>query len=173
MPVVYYEQCMKEIAGLRRSSTEVSGLGLDANLLRFAKQHLAAQWVHPLIGSTVFSLSAEAGILLPWGHDWHTKHTYISERQASLPKALSDLHVAPYISAFLAMSCNMLMSCPQPCLADHPCVGWVCRAILDTGVWVRRFFLGGVHGNLRGFHFKGAGPTAARPRVLPLSCAHL
>ncbi|EIE18252.1 hypothetical protein COCSUDRAFT_60448 [Coccomyxa subellipsoidea C-169] len=65
-----------------RSSTEVSGLGLDANLLRFAKQHLAAQWVHPLIGSTVFSL----------------------------------------------------------------------------------FFLGGVHGNLRGFHFKGAGPTAARPR---------
>ncbi|CAL8469714.1 g9256 [Coccomyxa elongata] len=87
-----------------RSSSEIAGLGPDANLLRFAKQHVAAQWVHPLIGSSVFSLSAEAGVVLPWGPGWQAKPTYISER----------------------------------------------------------FFLGGVHGNLRGFHFKGAGPVDTR-----------
>ncbi len=76
---------------VRRSSSEIAGLGPDANLLRFAKQHVAAQWVHPLIGSSVFSLSAEAGVVLPWGPGWQAKPTYISERQAS---NRSPAHVA-------------------------------------------------------------------------------
>lgn len=36
------------------------------------------------------------------------------------------------------------------------------RSIFWRALCPLRFFMGGVHGNLRGFHFKGAGPKGFR-----------
>ena len=65
-----------------RSTTEVAGIGLDSKLLRFAKQHFSALWVTPLAGSAVLCLSAEAGVMLPWGPGWAARSTCISDRCA-------------------------------------------------------------------------------------------
>ncbi|KAK9833542.1 hypothetical protein WJX81_003706 [Elliptochloris bilobata] len=89
------------------ASVELAGVGLDANLLRFAKAQAGAAVAVPLgfFGSAL-SLRAEVGALLPWGPGF-----------ASQPTCISD-----------------------------------------------RFFIGGVPSNLRGFAFKGAGPSAPRRR---------
>ena len=124
-----------------RAETQLAGLGPDTNLLRFVKQHLSGkvrnaqaqgaqlqgltqagaraapaptnanlgwlwlQMAFPISGQTTLTLSAEAGVLLPWG-----------AKAWAIPTTISD-----------------------------------------------RFFLGGV-GSLRGFAFKGVGPSDGRRR---------
>ena len=51
-----------------RCTTEVAGIGLDASLLRFARQHLQAVYAWPLGGSVVFSLGAWQGPYAGRGH---------------------------------------------------------------------------------------------------------
>ncbi|KAK9830313.1 hypothetical protein WJX72_010954 [[Myrmecia] bisecta] len=63
-----------------RSSTEVAGVGLDPKLLRFAKQQLTGQWVTLLWGSTVLTLAADVGVMLPWGPGWQKRQTCIADR---------------------------------------------------------------------------------------------
>ena len=50
----------KTVVRLCRCTTEVAGIGLDAALLRFARQHLQAIYAWPLGGSFVFSLGAHS-----------------------------------------------------------------------------------------------------------------
>ncbi|CAL5228989.1 g12227 [Coccomyxa viridis] len=63
-----------------RSSTEVAGLGWDANLLRFARQQLQAQWCCALGSGVVFSVTGGLGVTVPWGEAWRTRSTCISDR---------------------------------------------------------------------------------------------
>ncbi len=65
-----------------RSSTEVAGLGWDANLLRFIRQQVQAQWCAALGAGTVLSLTGGLGLVLPWGSGWSRRHTCISDRCA-------------------------------------------------------------------------------------------
>jgi hypothetical protein len=50
-----------------RCTMEVAGIGYDASLLRFARQHLQAVYAWPLGGSFVFSLGAWQG---PYAEQW-------------------------------------------------------------------------------------------------------
>lgn len=58
----------------------MAGVGWDANLLRFARQQLQAQWCRSMGGGAVFSLTAGMGLTLPWGHAWSGTQTPISDR---------------------------------------------------------------------------------------------
>ena len=153
---------------VRRSSSEIAGLGPDPNLLRFAKQHVAAQWVHPLIGSSVFSLSAEAGVVLPWGPDWQTKPTYISERQAPNFSFFCSQGYGRLVLLTGTLLCLIKKRCTSGCLSH-------CSSAAEVEcICCFRYFLGGVHGNLRGFHFKGAGPVDTRQgREVRSLCSYL
>lgn len=65
-----------------RCETQLAGLGPDANLLRFARQHCAGKVAFPVSagGGASLALTAEAGLLLPWGaRSWATP-TSISDR---------------------------------------------------------------------------------------------
>ena len=79
----------REVSGgwwrLCRSSTEVAGLGWDANLLRFVRQQLQAQWCCALGSGVVFSLTGGLGATLPWGEGWRSRSTCISDRSAAAP----------------------------------------------------------------------------------------
>ena len=50
-----------------RSESQVAGLGIDTNLLRFVRQHFMAKVALPVSRSSTVTLTAEAGLLLPWG----------------------------------------------------------------------------------------------------------
>lgn len=45
----------------------MAGLGPDANLLRFVKQHVMGKVAFPVGNGASLTFSAEAGLLLPWG----------------------------------------------------------------------------------------------------------
>jgi len=87
-----------------KSSSELAGLGPGAGATQYARQQLDAQVLVPVTPALTLSVTASAGVMLPWGGD------------APLSRAT--------------------------CIAD-------------------RFFLGGPS-TLRGFKFKGAGPTDLR-----------
>ncbi|KAI3432894.1 hypothetical protein D9Q98_010476 [Chlorella vulgaris] len=65
-----------------RCETQLAGLGPDTNLLRFVKQHCMAKLAFPVMasGSTTVTLTAEAGLLLPWGTRAWEDPTCISDR---------------------------------------------------------------------------------------------
>ena len=58
----------------------MAGLGWDANLLRFVRQQLQAQWCCALGSGAVFSLTGGLGVTLPWGPAWRSRSTCISDR---------------------------------------------------------------------------------------------
>ena len=58
----------------------MAGLGWDANLLRFVRQQLQAQWCAALGSGVVFSLTGGLGVTVPWGDAWRTRSTCISDR---------------------------------------------------------------------------------------------
>jgi hypothetical protein len=60
----------------------VAGLGPDSNLLRFVRQHCAGKVAFPVSagGGTSLTLTAEAGLLLPWGARAWATPTSISDR---------------------------------------------------------------------------------------------
>lgn len=62
------------------STSELAGVGVDPNMLRFFRQRLAAQVAVPLSATASLSLTAEAGALLPWG----------AGGSAARPSSLSD-----------------------------------------------------------------------------------
>ena len=63
----------------------MAGVGWDANLVRFGRQQLQAQWCRALGGGTVFSLTCGLGLTMPWGHAWRSSQTCISDRSARTP----------------------------------------------------------------------------------------
>ena len=63
----------------------MAGLGWDANLLRFVRQQLQAQWCCALGSGAVFSLTGGLGVTLPWGPAWRSRSTCISDRYAATP----------------------------------------------------------------------------------------
>jgi len=64
-----------------RCQTEVAGLGsTGANLLRFVRQELNAHVVIPFNYGLGITLSGSAGVVLPWGDNWSTQVTSISDR---------------------------------------------------------------------------------------------
>ena len=63
-----------------RSETQLAGLAPDTNVLRFAKQHLMAKAAFPISASAALTLSAEGGLLLPWGAGARQAPTSISDR---------------------------------------------------------------------------------------------
>lgn len=73
----------EDIAAPCRSVSEVAGLWPGNKVLRYARQHVRAQWVQQLFGDMVFSLGAEAGIMLPLGKGWRSTSTCICERCAA------------------------------------------------------------------------------------------
>ena len=119
-----------------RSTTEVAGIGLDSKLLRFAKQHFSALWVTPLGGSAVLCLSAEAGVMLPWGPGWAARSTCISDRCAGtvLQRGQS---LAPACAVWNTLSCFSVHPrggsslirrgfLQLPCCWTWPCVAPFC-----------------------------------------------
>ena len=64
-----------------RSSSELAGLWPDPKALRFGKQQVNGEWV-TWLGSedVVLGVQANAGLLLPWGRDYWSRVTNISER---------------------------------------------------------------------------------------------
>ena len=58
----------------------MAGVGWDANLLRFIRQQVQAQWCCALGGGTVLSLTGGVGLMLPWGPGWSVRQTCISDR---------------------------------------------------------------------------------------------
>lgn len=63
----------------------MAGVGWDANLVRFGRQLLQAQWCAALGGGAVLSLTGGLGLTLPWGHAWRSSQTCISDRSARAP----------------------------------------------------------------------------------------
>lgn len=63
-----------------RSTSEVSGVGVESSLLRFVRQHLQGSVSLPTGKGTSLFLQASGGALLPWGNSWHSKPTCISDR---------------------------------------------------------------------------------------------
>lgn len=59
----------------------MAGLGRDASMLRFVRQHVTAKAAFPITGTpAALTVTAEAGVLLPWGaRAWDTP-TSISDR---------------------------------------------------------------------------------------------
>ncbi|PRW61285.1 Sorting and assembly machinery component 50 [Chlorella sorokiniana] len=63
-----------------RAESQVAGLGPDANLLRFVKQHVMGKVAFPVGNGASLTFSAEAGLLLPWGTRSLDAPTSISDR---------------------------------------------------------------------------------------------
>ena len=66
--------------GLCRSTSELSGVGVESSLLRFVRQHVQAAVALPTGQGTSLFLQASGGALLPWGASWQSKPTCISDR---------------------------------------------------------------------------------------------
>ena len=66
----------------RRSTSEVSGIGMESSLLRFARQHFQAAVAFPMLAGTSLLLQANAAAMVPWGAAWQQKPTCISDRSA-------------------------------------------------------------------------------------------
>lgn len=67
-----------------RSTSEVSGIGVESSLLRFARQHFQGAVAFPMMAGTSLFLQANAAAMVPWGPGWQQKPTCISDRFASL-----------------------------------------------------------------------------------------
>ncbi|KAI7844949.1 hypothetical protein COHA_001596 [Chlorella ohadii] len=63
-----------------RAESQGAGLGPDANLLRFVKQHVMGKVAFPVGNGASLTFSAEAGLLLPWGARALDAPTSISDR---------------------------------------------------------------------------------------------
>lgn len=64
-----------------RAETQVAGLGApNPSLLRFVRQHLQGRAAFRLADGAALTLSAEAGLLLPWGAGGRAGGTPISDR---------------------------------------------------------------------------------------------
>ncbi|PSC74144.1 sorting and assembly machinery component 50-like protein B-like [Micractinium conductrix] len=63
-----------------RSESQLAGLGADASLLRFAKQHFTGKAAFAVAPGAALTVSAEAGVLLPWGAGGWRKPSPISDR---------------------------------------------------------------------------------------------
>lgn len=50
-----------------RASSEVAGVGLDSNLIRFTKHQVSGQVAFPVGEDSAFHVEGTAGFLLPWG----------------------------------------------------------------------------------------------------------
>jgi hypothetical protein len=81
------QELQHQVGYICRSSTEVAGVGWDANLLRFIRQQVQAQWCCVLGGGAVLSLTGGLGLMLPWGAGWSRRQTCISDRCAPLAPA--------------------------------------------------------------------------------------
>ena len=72
-----------------RSTSQVSGIGVESSLLRFARQHFQGAVAFPMMAGTSLFLQANAAAMLPWGAGWQQKPTCISDRFVSrLPTCL-------------------------------------------------------------------------------------
>lgn len=62
-----------------KASSELSGLGFDERL-RFAKQCVDWQALLPVTPLVSLSLTASAGVMLPWGEGYESRTTNIADR---------------------------------------------------------------------------------------------
>ena len=149
-------QLAKSVAACR-STSSLGGLWPGTGVPRFARQHLAAEWILSLLPQTALVLNADAGAICPLGGS----ATHITDRCCLAPACTSSTGTSKAMSVLLTDSSAgaTLCICMRPCL---------CRACQLTPATACRFHLGGVGNNLRGFSYKGAGPVDFRVRC---SCA--
>ena len=62
-----------------KASSELSGLGFDERL-RFVKQCIDWQALLPVTPLVTLSLTASAGVMLPWGEGYEHKITNVADR---------------------------------------------------------------------------------------------
>lgn len=67
-----------------RSTSQVSGIGVESSLLRFARQQFQGAVAFPMMAGTSLFLQANVAAMLPWGAGWQQKPTCISDRFAFL-----------------------------------------------------------------------------------------
>ena len=121
------------------AESQIAGLGLDAHLLRFIKQRVAAK---------------------VWWGEGHT--AALSDACQPMAPRASPLPLCAQVALAVSDETTLTLSAEAGVLLPWGARAWSSRTSISD-----RFFLGGIGagGALRGFTQKGVGPTDARRKV--------